>query len=332
MAPLKTQNSSFAACGGVRNSTMGPNRSTRTSAEGLMTVLMSISACSREPGRRFSAPARVRSCCVVEGPRYRSVSGPAESRYVRNAPAPKRLSGALDRNGEYVSDATFGLNEARRARVAFQLAPQAHVDAAVEHVLVHARRLQEVLPSEGALRRLEKRDEQREFAFGQRRHSAFRIGEPPRPLIELPAGKPEAAAVALARRRRTSAVEPSEHGAHPRQQFAQVEGFRQVVVSAKLQSDDPIDIVAAMTGNDDDRNVGIRADVAEQIEAILLTEHEIEDHQIHFVVAELTRHVLVAFRDQCADVILLKVVDDHASQGGVVLDDEDTRPALAARA
>ena len=105
-------------------------------------------------------------------------------------------------------------------------------------------------------------------------------------MIELPAGEPEATTVAVAPRSGTSAVEAPHHGAHAREQFAQVEGFRQIVVGAEFQSDDPINVVAAMTGNDDDRHVGIRSDVAEQVEAILLIKPEIEDQQIHVGIAK----------------------------------------------
>jgi len=72
--------------------------------------------------------------------------------------------------------------------------------------------------------------------------------------------------------------------------------------------------------------------VPEQIEAIPLTEPKIEDHRIHIGVVEFMRHVLAAFRRQGVDAILLEVVYHHAPQDGVVLDCEDTRSAIAARA
>jgi hypothetical protein len=60
--------------------------------------------------------------------------------------APKiALSDPLYRNGEYISEAALGLDDARRARIALELAPQAenlHIDAAVEDILVNAGRLQ----------------------------------------------------------------------------------------------------------------------------------------------------------------------------------------------
>ena len=51
-----------------------------------------------------------------------------------------------------------------------------------------------------ALRSVEERDEQRVFAFGHRNVRAIRIGEPSGAKIELPAGKPIAAAFWLPRR------------------------------------------------------------------------------------------------------------------------------------
>ena len=63
------------------------------------------------------------------------------------------LSDPLDRNGEYISDATLGLDEPRCAGVAFELASEAknlHVDAAIEDILMHARGLQQVLTAKWA--------------------------------------------------------------------------------------------------------------------------------------------------------------------------------------
>ena len=58
----------------------------------------------------------------------------------------------FDGQRECVTDATFSLNDAGHAGVGLQLAPEAedlHVDAAVEHVLVNACRLQKMLAAEG---------------------------------------------------------------------------------------------------------------------------------------------------------------------------------------
>jgi hypothetical protein len=177
-------------------------------------------------------------------------------------------SDPIHRHGKDVTDAALGLDDARCARVAFQLAPKAqdlHVDAAVENVLVDAGRLQKVLAAERALRRLEKGNEQRVLALGQDHGSAVRIGEPSCPAVELPTGESPATALGLARRRCASGFEASQHRPHTRKQLAQIEGLRQIIVGAELQPDDTIDVVATMTCNDDHRYVGARAHLAQQI-------------------------------------------------------------------
>ena len=60
----------------------------------------------------------------------------------------------------------------------------------------------------------------------------------------------------------------------------------------ELQSDHTINIVTAVAGNNDDRHVGARSDLSQQIQAILLTEPKIEDHQIDFGAAKVLNHVL----------------------------------------
>src|SRR5215471_7041531 len=90
----------------------------------------------------------------------------------------------LDGKREHVADAALGLNDRRRGRIAFQLAAEPQhldVDAAVEDVLV--------LTREWALRRVEKRDQQRVFALGQRDRLAGRIGEAPEAPVKLPAAE-----------------------------------------------------------------------------------------------------------------------------------------------
>src|SRR4051812_25187377 len=98
----------------------------------------------------------------------------------------------LDGDREHVSDAALGLDHARSARVALKLAPEAknlHVDTAIEHVFMHARGLQQMLAAERALRRVDKSKQQGIFALGQGHRPSFRISEPPRPAVEMPAGK-----------------------------------------------------------------------------------------------------------------------------------------------
>src|SRR5260370_39244866 len=99
-------------------------------------------------------------------------------------------SDKLDRKGEHVAYPALGANNPWCARIGLQLAPQSqdlHVDAAVENILVHPSRLQQVLAAERPLRRVEKGDQQSVFPLGQRDLGSARVGETPGAPIELPA-------------------------------------------------------------------------------------------------------------------------------------------------
>lgn len=59
---------------------------------------------------------------------------------------------------ENIADAALGLNDARRSRIAPQLAPQPqhlNVDAAIENIFMNGGRLKQMLAGQGALGRLE---------------------------------------------------------------------------------------------------------------------------------------------------------------------------------
>src|SRR4029453_2540931 len=113
-------------------------------------------------------------------------------------------SNPLNRNGEHMAQAALGLDDAWRAGVAFEFAPQSknlHVDAAIEDIFVYARCPQQVLAAERSLRRLEKGEEQCVLAFGQGYHGALSVGQPPSPAVELPTAKSKAATPGITRRR-----------------------------------------------------------------------------------------------------------------------------------
>src|SRR5580700_6369820 len=66
-----------------------------------------------------------------------------------------RTSGRLDRQSAQVAETALRLDDTGRSRIGLELAPQPqdlHVDAAVEHILVHAGRLQKMLAGKRALR------------------------------------------------------------------------------------------------------------------------------------------------------------------------------------
>jgi hypothetical protein len=174
------------------------------------------------------------------------------------------LSNPLNCNGKHISHAALRLYDARCAGVAFEFAPQTKnldVDAAIKNIFMQTRRLQQVLAAERALRRIEEREQQGVLTFSQRHWSAGGVGELPGLEVELPAAKSKAAAFGIARRRGASDIEPAQYGADTREQFAQIERLRQIIISAKFKPNDAIYVVAPMTCNDDDRHVGARSDL-----------------------------------------------------------------------
>ena len=84
-----------------------------------------------------------------------------------------------------------------------------------------------------------------------------------------------------------------------------------------------------MTGDNDDRHVGVRPDLPQQVEAVLLAEPKIEDHQVDLGGGELADHLLTARRHQGADVVLREIVYDHPLQRRIILDDEDADLTIA---
>ena len=220
-------------------------------------------------------------------------------------------SEALDRRRENVSDAPLGLNELRHAWILFQLAAKAkdlHVNAAIEDVFMDSSRLQKMLAAERTLGSVEEGDEQRIFAFCQHDLNAVGVGEAPRAEVQSPTRKLVASAFVVAGRGRAPPVEPSQHRAHSSQKLPQVERFRHVVVSAELEADDAVDLVAAVTRRDDDRHVAMRSNLPQQVEAVLEAEPKIQDHHVDLVGSELIDHLLTAGGQQCPDVIVDEVV------------------------
>jgi hypothetical protein len=78
-----------------------------------------------------------------------------------------------------------------------------------------------------------------------------------------------------------------------------------------------------MTGDDNDRHVGLRTDFTKQVQAVLLPEPQVQDHQINVTHGKLMGHLLTAGRNDGPDVIFTKVARDHTLQGWIVLYDEN---------
>jgi len=88
----------------------------------------------------------------------------------------------FDGQCKHVADTAFGLDDRWCAWIGVQLASQAqhlHIDAAVEDIFVDAGRLQKVFAGERSLRGIEKRNQQRIFALGERDRDSAGITQAP---------------------------------------------------------------------------------------------------------------------------------------------------------
>ena len=84
-----------------------------------------------------------------------------------------------------------------------------------------------------------------------------------------------------------------------------------------------------MPGGDDDGDIGVRPNLAEQIEPVLLTESEIEDHEAGLCGRELFRHIASLAGGDDVHVMFFEIALDHLSDCGVVVDEQNARPSAS---
>jgi hypothetical protein len=78
-----------------------------------------------------------------------------------------------------------------------------------------------------------------------------------------------------------------------------------------------------VAGRDDDGHVGMRTDLPQQIQAVLLTKPEVENDQAGLIGFEIVVQLSPVGGGPGRDVVLLKIPDHHLSQGRIVVDNDD---------
>ena len=122
----------------------------------------------------------------------------------------------------------------------------------------------------------------------------------------------------------------SQHRADARQQLARIEGFRNVIIGAQLQADDPIGLLAHR-GQHHDGHLGLAAQPAREVEATLARQHQVEDHEMVVAVGEGAAgfpgvahrghpHVVLLLQEAGEQIADLAVVVDHQDVGGMFHD------------
>src|SRR3979411_2014867 len=114
------------------------------------------------------------------------------NRKIARPPHFYHFSERSDRQREDIADAALRLNHARCTRINLQFAPQPQdldIDASIENILVNSGGLQQMLPRERPLRRFEKGQQHRIFAFAQRDRRRLGVEEYPATPFKLPAAE-----------------------------------------------------------------------------------------------------------------------------------------------
>ncbi len=169
-------------------------------------------------------------------------------------------------------------------------------------------RLQKMLATQWPLGSIEEGDEQRIFSLGQCDLVAGRCGQAARAEAQAPPSELIASTLVVAWRDRVTTVEAPQHRAHSGQKLPQVKGFGHIVVGAQLETDDAVDLVAAVTGRDDDRNVALLSDFPQQVETIFEAESKIQDDNADLVRGKLTKHFFATRCEERLDVVVGEIV------------------------
>jgi hypothetical protein len=112
----------------------------------------------------------------------------------------------------------------------------------------------------------------------------------------------------------------AQNRSHARKQLAQAKRLDDVIVRAELEPHHAIDFIEAMSGDDDHWHIGIRPDVAEQIEPVILPHTQVQNHEARFCDSYLPLELLPIRGGRGAQTVLLQIPSDHAPRWGIVVD------------
>jgi hypothetical protein len=135
---------------------------------------------------------------------------------------------------------------------------------------------------------------------------------------QAPTGKAQHTARGLA----PGALGPPQHSLDPGKQLARVERFGEVVVGARLETDDAIGVLGDR-GQHDDRQRGSGAQAAAEAEVVLAGEHQVEHHQVEPPGLQGARHAPAVGHGLDAQAVLAQKTRQQIADLAIVVDDQD---------
>ena len=212
--------------------------------------------------------------------------------------------------------------------IGLDLAPQprdADVDAAIERLpVLVVGEIEQLIAREHPVGMLDERLQQVELHAGDRHLLAVGVVQPVRLEIE-PAGADRhrrgggrRIGGGLGRR----CAQAPQHGPDAGQQLAQIDRLGDVVVGADLQPDHAIDHLAR-GGQHHDADLGVGAQEARQRQPVLARHVDVQQHQIGRLLGEDPAHRSTILGRAHAEAGMAQIVHQHASDLGLVVDDDD---------
>jgi hypothetical protein len=141
--------------------------------------------------------------------------------------------------------------------------------------------------------------------------------------FKLPAVEAVSAALQTARPSNPPNLLPPQHGTNAREQFSHAERLDDIIICAEFEADYPIDFLGTTACDDDDRDVGIRSNRAQDIEPIILAEVQIENDQAGMHAGEMLAQ-LPSVRDRTGENIMVgKMACHRLPYHWIVVNDQD---------
>ena len=120
-------------------------------------------------------------------------------------------------------------------------------------------------------------------------------------------------------------MRPAQHDPDSRQKLARLEGFRNVVLRAHLQANHAVHRIAARGQHDhrDRRRRGQGPDLAEEIQAVRVGKHQVEDDEVRVAAPERRQSRRAVRRMLNLELVLPEIVRDHPRQADIVLNQQN---------